>query len=109
VKPGDIVKINDGGNPRRGTTRFLYGGDEKCWDEHNSLIPTDIPFGFSDVGVVLRKRKMVLLLGHGHAARHPPRAPWNYTQSYVKILTPRGIGWVFENWIMVVKNETYPC
>lgn len=90
MKPGDIVKINDGGNPCRGTTRFLYGGDEKCWDEHNSLIPTDIPFGFSDVGVVLRKRKMV---------------PGKYAQSYVKILTPRGIGWVFEHWLEVVKTQ----
>ena len=94
VKPGDIVKINDGGNPCRGTTHWLYGGDEKCWDDRNSLIPTDIPFGFGDIGLVLKKKKMV---------------PGNYTQSYVKILTPRGIGWAFENWIMVVKNETHPC
>ena len=94
MKRGDIVKINDGGNPCRGTTHWLYGGDEKCWDDRNSLIPTDIPFGFGDIGLVLKKKKMV---------------PGNYTQSYVKILTPRGIGWVFENWIMVVKNETYPC
>jgi hypothetical protein len=81
MKRGDLVVVQ-GGNI--GTTHWLYGGDEQCWDDRNSLIPTDIPFGFSDCGLVLKKKKM-------------------YTQSYVKILTPRGIGWVFENWIKVIQ------
>lgn len=84
MKPGDLVQTV-GGN--RGTTHWLYGGDEQCWDDRNSLLPADIPFGFGDVGLILKKKK-------------------RYTQTYVKILTPRGIGWVFENWIEVVKNET---
>ncbi len=97
MKPGDIVKINDGGNPCRGTTHWLYGGDEKCWDDRNSLIPTDIPFGFGDIGLVLKKKKRV----PGNYTQSYVKI---YTQSYVKILTPRGIGWVFENWIIVVKK-----
>ena len=87
MKRGDLVVVQ-GGNI--GTTYWLYGGDEQCWDDRNSLIPTDIPFGFNDCGLVLKKKR-------------------KYTQFCVKILTPRGIGWVFENWIKVVKNETHPC
>jgi hypothetical protein len=92
MKPGTLVKVNDGGNPFRGTTHLLYGDDEKCWNERCEGIPTDIPFGFNDVGVVLKVRKL---------------DPGRYTQSYVKILTARGIGWAFEPWIEVVKDETW--
>jgi hypothetical protein len=88
VKRGTLVKVNDGGNPCRGTIHWLYGGDEKCWDDRNSLNPTDIPFGSGDIGVVLKVRKIV---------------PGKYTQSYVKILTTKGIGWIFLHMIEMVK------
>lgn len=79
MKLGDMVRVRDG---NVGITSWLYGGDEQCWDERGSLIPTDIPFGFGDVGVVLKKKKMV---------------PGPDTNSYVKLLTARGTGWIFEN------------
>lgn len=84
MKPGDLVRVQ-GDIPH-----FLYGGDEKPWDERGFLIPTDIPFGFPHVGLVLKEKAS---------------GPW-VKLSYVKLLTPNGIGWIFEKYLELMQNET---
>lgn len=80
MNPGDLVTTQ--------APYWLYGGTDKCWDENNNLIPTNIPFGPGDIGLILSKRKMF----HGR-----------YTQHYFRILTPHGIGWVFERYLEAIK------
>ena len=78
MKPGDIVGVKDGD---KGNTHWLYHSD--LMDPITSnLIPTDIPFGFSDLGVVLETRIIT-----------------NRYLQYVKLLTPRGVGWAHQSWV----------
>ena len=81
MKRGSIVKLN---GPH---TIYLYGGETVCWDERSNLIPTDIPFGSNDLGTVILTKKMV---------------PGKHTQNYVKLLTSRGIGWCFQNYLVIL-------
>jgi len=80
MKCGTLVAVKGGD---RGTTHWLYGGDER-----NSLIATDTPFGFGDIGVVLSSKKMV---------------PGKHTLTYIKMFTPRGIGWIFETHLVALQ------
>jgi hypothetical protein len=78
MKPGDVVGVNGGDT---GTTHWLYHSD--LMDPiTNNLIPTDIPFGFSDLGLVLETRIIT-----------------NRYLQYVKLLTPRGVGWAHQSWV----------
>ena len=85
MKRGDIVGVKDGD---KGTTHWLYHSD--FMNSSGNLIPTDIPFGFSDVGIILKSR--VNLGMYPYATYH-------------KILTPRGIGWIHEGWGYLVQNS----
>ena len=84
MKPGDIVRVKDGD---KGNTYWLYQ-PEFLDPNTNNLISTDIRFGFSDTGLILESRVNT----------------WMYPYAtYLKILTPRGIGWAHENWVEVLR------
>jgi len=85
MKRGDLVKHIDCDT----MPRWLYGGDEKCWDKWGRMIRgSEITFEFRDIGIVLLVKKLV---------------PGKHKKAYIKILTSRGIGWIFENSLEVVK------
>ena len=84
---GVLLEYHPSSSPNVSWIRILWEDgkvDEVNWGY------TDLAKWESEVKSLKEKKKMV---------------PGNYTQSYVKILTPRGIGWVFENWIEVVKIQ----
>ena len=82
MKPGDMVGVKDGD---KGITHWLYHSD--FMNSSGNLIPTDIPFGSNDLGTVILTKKMV---------------PGKHTQNYVKLLTSRGIGWCFQNYLVIL-------
>ena len=70
-------------------TQGSYGSDKKCWDKWGRMIGgTHLTFEFRDIGIVLLVKKLV---------------PGKHKKAYIKILTSRGIGWIFENSLEVVK------
>lgn len=80
MKRGDLVKHTNSDT----IPRWLYHGDEIM----SSYPFNEIIFVFNDIGIVLLVKKLV---------------PGKHTKSYIKILTSRGIGWIFENSLAVVK------
>jgi len=82
VKPGDLVRVKDGD---KGNTYWLFHPESPITI---NLIPTDIRFGFSDTGLILET--------HVNTGMYP-------YATFLKILTPRGIGWANENWVEVLK------
>jgi len=84
MKPGDLVKRSDHDT----ITRWLYGGDKKCWDECDCLIRSNVALEFNDIGIVLLTKKLI---------------PGRNKKAYVKILTSRGTGWIFESYIDAIK------
>jgi hypothetical protein len=78
VKPGDLVGVKDGD---KGNTYWLYHPESPITI---NLIPTDIRFGFSDTGLILESRVNTGMYPYA---------------TFLKILTPRGIGWANENWV----------
>ena len=87
MKPGDLVKRID--HDSDSFTRFLSGGDKKCWDKWVRLIHSNVALEFNDIGIVLLTKKLI---------------PGRNKKAYVKILTSRGTGWIFESYIGVVQN-----
>ena len=87
MKPGDLVKRID--HDSDSFTRFLSGGDKKCWDKWGRLIHSNVALEFNDIGIVLLTKKLI---------------PGRNKKAYVKILIPRGTGWIFESYIGVVQN-----
>ena len=87
MKPGDLVKRID--HDSDSFMRFLSGGDKKCWDKWGRLIHSNVALEFNDIGIVLLTKKLI---------------PGRNKKAYVKILTSRGTGWIFENYIGVVQN-----
>ena len=82
MKPGDLVKHTD----RDTIPRWLYhSGDD---DDVYAFGGSKITFEFNDIGVVLLVKKLV---------------PGKHKKAYIKILTFRGIGWIFEEGLEVVK------
>ena len=79
MKPGTLIKIING---EYGETVWLYGGDDVPWDERGNFIPTDIPFGFRDIGLVISQVDDSVVK--------------NSELVYLKVITPSGIGWVNE-------------
>ena len=84
MKPGDLVRVKDGD---KGNTYWLYH-PEFLDPNTNNLITADIRFGFSDTGLILES--------HVNTGMYP-------YATFLKILTPRGIGWANENWVEVLK------
>ena len=87
MKPGDLVKRID--HDSDSFMRFLSGGDKKCWDKWGRLIHSNVALEFNDIGIVLLTKKLI---------------PGRNKKAYVKILTSRGTGWIFESYIGVVQN-----
>ena len=87
MKPGDLVKRID--HDSDSFTRFLSGGDKKCWDKWGRLIHSNVALEFNDIGIVLLTKKLI---------------PGRNKKAYIKILIPRGTGWIFESYIGVVQN-----
>lgn len=87
MKPGDLVKRID--HDSDSFMRFLSGGDKKCWDKWGRLIHSNVALEFNDIGIVLLTKKLI---------------PGRNKKAYVKILIPRGTGWIFESYIGVVQN-----
>ena len=75
MKCGDLVRGING-------SHWLHEGKDKPWDneEIKQLLPLNILLEEGDLGLILGIAKM------------SPGA-----RSYVKILTSKGIGWIFEN------------
>ena len=88
MKPGDLVKRID--HDSDSFTRFLSGGDKKCWDKWGRLIHSNVALEFNDIGIVLLTKKLI---------------PGRNKKAYVKILIPRGTGWIFESYIGVVQSS----
>lgn len=88
MKPGDLVRAKNV-YLSKNYTHWLYGGDDQCWNEFKILNPpTNISFGPSDIGLVLKKKKMI---------------QGKYTDSYVKLLTSFGQqGWIFETYLETI-------
>ena len=72
------------------TPRDLYDGDRQCWDKFGRLIIGDLTFNSNDIGVVLLTKKLV---------------PGRNKKAYVKIIIPRGTGWIFESYVDIVQNS----
>ena len=87
MKPGDLVKRID--HDSDSFMRFLSGGDKKCWDKWGRLIHSNVALEFNDIGIVLLTKKLI---------------PGRNKKAYVKILTSRGTGWIFESYIGVVQS-----
>ena len=88
MKPGDLVmftRVIYDTSPRN-----LYDGDRQCWDKFGRLIRGDLTFEFNDIGIVLLTKKLI---------------PGRNKKAYVKILTSRGTGWIFESYIGVVQSS----
>lgn len=88
MKPGDLVKRID--HDSDFLSRFLSGGDKKCWDKWGRLIHSNVALEFNDIGIVLLTKKLM---------------PGRNKKAYVKILTSQGTGWIFESYIGVVQNS----
>ena len=88
MKPGDLVKRID--HDSDSFMRFLSGGDKKCWDKWGRLIHSNVALEFNDIGIVLLTKKLI---------------PGRNKKAYVKILTSRGTGWIFESYIGVVQKS----
>ena len=88
MKPGDLVKRID--HDSESFTRFLSGGDKKCWDKWGRLINSNVALEFNDIGIVLLTKKLI---------------PGRNKKAYIKILIPRGTGWIFESYINVVQSS----
>ena len=82
IRIGELVKLKDIGS------YYLHEGDDKCWNERKGLIPSNKLFCCDDVGLVLMKKKI--------------SPDWPKSKSYIKLLTPCGIGWVFETYLRPV-------
>jgi hypothetical protein len=76
MKPGDLVCLKEDA-----FQHWLYDGDQQCWDEFYCLIrhTNDVIFGTNDIGTILMMKKMKSI-----------------KNSYVKLLTQHGIGWIYE-------------
>lgn len=85
MKPGDLVRMING--EQDGRTVWLYGGDERPWDENTRLIPSDVPFRFSQIALVLK---------------NAPDPVYEGFYLYLKVLAPEGVGWVHQNMVEVV-------
>lgn len=85
MKPGDLVRMING--EPGGRTVWLYGGDEHPWDENTRMIPSDVPFRFSQIALVLKNA-------------HDP--VYDGKKLYLKVLAPCGTGWVHQNMVEVV-------
>ena len=83
MKPGDLVRVKDGFKVK---TYWLYHPESPITI---NLIPTDIPFRFSDTGVILKS--------------HVNNGMYPYA-TFLKILTPKGVGWVNWDWIEVISE-----
>lgn len=88
MKRGDLVRVING---EYGETHFLYGGDEIPFDKYMSLIPSDIPFGMNQVGTVI-----------SNEVSDPVYR--NSSISYVKIISPGGIGWILTGYLEVISE-----
>lgn len=84
MKPGDLIRVING---EYGETVWLYGGDERPWDENARMNPADVPFGFSQIALVLKST---------------PDPVYDGKILYLKVLAPGGMGWVHQNMIEVV-------
>lgn len=82
LNPGDLVKLNRSFSE---VSRYwLYAGENECWDARGVLIPSSIAFERRDTGIVLMMKKLM---------------PSKHAKHYVKLLTPGGIGWIFETYL----------
>ena len=78
MNPGNLVKI---GPENRGAPSIpMYKGEDYPWNEKQVLRRNEFHFHQGELGLVLR------------IAGSTP-------SPYLKILTPRGIGWVEERWV----------
>ena len=102
MKPGDLVKRID--HDSDSFTRFLSGGDKKCWDKFGRLIHSNVALEFNDVGIVLLTKKLVLRRNNLKYYLTKTTTGRN-KKAYVKILTSRGTGWIFESYIGVVQSS----
>lgn len=80
MKRGDLVRLTN--SDRSGDT-FLYGGDVSPLTELDSIIPGDVPFGGPDIGIVVSRFKDPVFK--------------TMDRFFLKLLTPKGLGWIFEN------------
>lgn len=87
MKPGDLVRLSAQGK-QFPSSSMLYGGDtEVPWNSNGSLIYSDLTFEPHEVGVVLKVNQ---------------EKDRNQVLTYVKILSPRGIGWLFGSYLEAV-------
>ena len=77
-------------NGEYGKTHFLCGGDEIPFDKYTSLIPSDIPFGMNQIGTVISNEVSDPVYRNGSV-------------SYVKIISPNGIGWILTGYLEVIQ------
>ncbi len=85
MKPGDLVMVRN--DTPLNTSPWLYGGEDLPWDENNTFIPTDVPVFSGDIGTILKIVKDPIILDN---------------REYLKILTPRGIGWVWSGYVEIL-------
>ena len=88
MKPGDLVRVING---EYGETHFLYGGDDIPFDKYTSMIPTDISFGTNQVGTVISNEISDPVYRNDYV-------------SYVKIISPNGIGWILTGYLEVISE-----
>lgn len=84
MKPGDLVALMYSGED---FSCWLFSGEDKCWDDQGVLIPGNVPFDLGEVGVVLKMKWA---------------SPLNNQDCYVKLMTPRGVGWLYEDYLEVI-------
>ena len=89
MKPGDLVTPREHPPGTQDRFVFLYGCGvmDAPWDESGRMIPTDIPYREGEIGVVLGLNEHYI------------------DRTYVKLLTPSGVGWVRKLWLRVIDGS----
>lgn len=85
MKIGDLIRVKE-----RWVSEifWLYEGESKCWDDNKNVVFSSITFGASETGIVIMKRKM------------DPGG-----RAYVKLLTSRGLGWIFSLYVETIQSR----
>lgn len=78
MKPGDLLRVKT-------FLDYLYGGEEVPWDEDGILVPGNISVPYGTIATVLG------------VVRKPNGDPRE--NEYYKILTPGGVGWVWNHYV----------
>ena len=78
LKPGDLLRVKT-------SLEYLYAGEEVPWDEDGYLVPGNISVPYGTIATVL-------------GVVRKPKGDFKGIV-YCKILTPGGVGWVWNHYV----------